>query len=201
MKTPSLPRRHVLVGFLSLLGLAVVAMTPDSIAYGQNAASQARGDGHGNYEFEAHRVLTHQTHARDYSQIIYQQGQLKEGLPMTETQEYVGAIKKSVLSANKALDKLAAAHPKDDVAKKHVDKIKKLHQAALAHCEMCDGECKKAEGSKTVIADCCTEMTKNLNEARAETEKLMKHLKIERLPGEKKAAHEDKKDAPEKKKE
>ncbi len=178
-----------IVGLLSLgLALALAAISP---VQAQNAASQARGDAHGTYQFEAHRVYTHQTHARDYSQIVFQQGQLKEGLPPAETQEYVGAIKKSITSADKSLDKLQAAHPKDEAVKKSVDKIKKLHKAALAHCEMCDGECKKPEGgSKTVVADCCVEMTKNLDAARAETEKLMQHLKIDK-PAAAKAKSDD----------
>ena len=188
MKKLSVRFLRAVAACITLVGMLSGSVT-QQVVMAQNAASQARGDAHGNYEFEAHRVYTHQTHARDYSQIVYQQGQLKTGLPNEETQEYVGAIKKSILSANKALDKLAAAHPKDEVVKKHVDSIKKLHAAALKHCEMCDGECKKVDAAnKTVMADCCVEMTKNLTDARAETEKLMKHLKIDRLPGEKKPA-------------
>ncbi len=164
-----------------VLGLALV-LTGTMAAQAQNAASQARGDAHGNYEFEAHRVQTHQMHARDYAGIIYQQGQVKTPLPPEETAEYVGSVKQSIAAANKALDKLAAAHAKDEVVKKSVEKIKGFHKSALAHCGTCEDHCKKpVEGSKAAVAACCVDMVKDLDAAQAETAKLMKHLKIEKL--------------------
>lgn len=172
------------------LSVALVFVSSMSV-FAQNAASQARGDAHGNYQFEAHRLFTHQAHAQDYARIIHQQGQLKEGVSVEEAQDYVASIRKNIASANKALDKLAAAHPKDEAVKKSVEAIRKLHKNAISHCEMCEAECKKvAEADKAVIMKCCADMAKDLNAARAETEKLMKHLKIDHLPG-LKAHHDD----------
>lgn len=171
-----------------MLGAALV-LTATLTAQAQNAASQARGDAHGTYEFQAHRLHTHQTHARDYAGIIFQQEQVKTPLPPEEKLEYVASVKQSITSANKALEKLEAAHPKDEVVKKSVEKIKALHKSALKHCDMCEGACKKpAEGSKDVISACCVDMVKDLDAAQAETEKLMKHLKIEKLTPLKKGA-------------
>ncbi len=163
------------------LGFALI-LTAVMSAQAQNAASQARGDAHGNYEFEAHRVQTHQMHARDYAEIVFQQSQIKTPLPPEEAVEYVGSVKQSIASANKALDKLQAAHPKDEAVQKSAENIKKFHKSALAHCDMCESACKKpAEGNKTVVAKCCADMVKDLDAAQAETGKLMKHLKIEKI--------------------
>lgn len=182
------------VRILSLCLLAWLAV--DAVAvFGQfrDAGAKIRGDA-----WSGGQARTYQSHARDYSRFLYYQAQCEEGLTPAQAQQYVGAIKQNISAANKALDKVQSANAKDEAVKKSIEKIKKIHEGVLAHCETIEGECQKPDGSAVTICDCCVDMTKELDEASAETDKLLKHLKADPLPEMRKSG--DKKAAPKKEK-
>lgn len=163
---------------IQILSVCLLTLAVGSIGFAQNdAGAKIRGDA-----WNGGQARTYQNHARDYSRMLYYQGQVQEKIQPAQAKQFVGSIKQNVESANKALDQVQAAHSKDEAVKKSVEKIKKLHEQVLAHCEMMDGELKKEGVSSAVLCDCCVDVEKTLDEASAETDKVLKHLKIDKLP-------------------
>lgn len=124
----------------------------------------------------------YQSHARDYSQMLYYQGTSPAGLKPAQAQQYVGEIKKNVELSTKELKAIQAAHPSDKYVKETVAKIEQHQAKALEHCDMINGECQKSKVDSIKVCDCCVDVDSELKAAQTETEALLKYLKMDNPP-------------------
>ncbi len=174
----------------SLLALCFVLMS--HVVFAQaDAGAKIRGDA-----WNGGRVQTYQRHAQDRSQMLYQYAQPQSAVSKQEAKELVGGIKKDLAEADKALAKLKADHAKEPEVVKQIALIEKHHAKAHEVCGMAEEHCLKEHGDLVAIADCCADMWHEIDHAQVETQKLLKMLKIDKLPVPKKA---DKKAGAEKK--
>jgi len=136
---------------------------------------------------QGHEHQTYQNSAQARSQVLYHYAQSKEPLPMAEAKEAVTGIKKDLAASDAALAKLKTAHSKELEVVKLIQEIEKHHAKAREVCSMAEEACSKEHGDQVVIGNCCSEIWHELDAAQAETKKLFKMLKIERLEPPKKA--------------
>jgi uncharacterized protein HemY len=129
----------------------------------------------------AHEAQAYQRSARERAQIIYYYQQAEVKLPKAQLQEHVAAVKRDLSAADKALETLKTQHAKEPDVVKLISSIEAHHKKAHEHCGMAEELCKKEHGDHVGMADCCSEMWHELDAAQAETEKLMKALKIDKL--------------------
>ncbi len=175
----------------SLLALCFVLTSQAAFAQA-DAGAKIRGDA-----WNGGRVQTYQRHAQDRSQMLYQYAQPQSAVSKQEAKELVGGIKKDLTEADKALAKLKADHAKEPDIVKQIALIEKHHAKAHEVCGMAEEHCLKEHGDHVAIADCCSDMWAEIDAAQVETNKLLKMLKIDKLPIPKKAT--DKKAATDKK--
>ncbi|TXT22121.1 MAG: hypothetical protein FD138_3722 [Planctomycetota bacterium] len=179
----------------SLFALCFVLMS--QVVFAQNdAGAKIRGDA-----WNGGRVQTYQRHAQDRSQMLYQYAQPQSPVTKAEAKELVTGIKKDLADADKALAKLKADHAKEPEIVKQIALIEKHHAKAHEVCGMAEEYCLKEHGDHVAIADCCTDMWVEIDAAQVETNKLLKMLKIDKLPIPKKATEKkatDKKAEPKK---
>ena len=175
----------------SLLALCFVLTSQAAFAQA-DAGAKIRGDA-----WNGGRVQTYQRHAQDRSQMLYQYAQPQSAVSKQEAKELVGGIKKDLTEADKALAKLKADHAKEPDIVKQIALIEKHHAKAHEVCGMAEEQCLKEHGDHVAIADCCTDMWAEIDAAQVETQKLLKMLKIDKLPIPKKVT--DKKASTEKK--
>jgi len=129
----------------------------------------------------AHEAQTYQRSARDRAQIIYYYQQAEVKLPKAQLKEQVAAVRRDLSAADKALESLKTQHSKEPDVVKLISSIEEHHKKAHEHCGMSEELCKKEHDDHAVMADCCSGMWHELDAAQAETEKLMKSLKIDKL--------------------
>ena len=174
-----------------MLALCLASMS--QVAFAQNdAGAKIRGDA-----WNGGRVQTYQRHAQDQSQMLYQYAQPQSPVSKQEAKELVTGIRKNLTEADKALATLKKDHAKEPEIVKQIALIEKHHAKAHEVCGMAEEHCLKEHGDLVAIADCCADMWHEIDHAQVETQKLLKMLKIEKLPIPKKAT--DKKAATEKK--
>ena len=180
--------------WISTLAVMLTGLVLSSTsAFAQNeAGAKIRGDA-----WNGGRVQTYQQHAQDRSQMLYQYAQPQAPVTKQEAKELVTGIKKDLTEADKALAKLKADHAKEPEVVKQIALIEKHHAKAHEVCGMAEEHCLKEHSDHVAIADCCTDMWTEIDAAQVETKKLLKMLKIDKLPVPKKAT--DKKAAPDKK--
>ncbi|MBI3863803.1 MAG: hypothetical protein HY290_18090 [Planctomycetia bacterium] len=135
-----------------------------------------------------HQVQTSQQHAQDRAQALYHYNQGQQPVPKDEAKELVAAMRKDLAAADKALAQLKTEFAKNKEAVDLIESIKKHHAKAHEVCGMAEEACMKEGGDKAVAGDCCSDMYHELEAAKAETAKLLKSLKIEKLEPPKKAA-------------
>lgn len=170
-----------LLNVSSLFALCLALMS--QVAFAQNdAGAKIRGDA-----WNGHQVRTYQQHAQDRSQMLFYYSQSKEPVSKHDAKELVGGIKKDLTAADKALAKLKADHAKEPDVLKQIALIEKHQAKAHEVCGMAEEQCAKEHGDHVVICDCCAEMWSELDSAKAETQKLLKMLKIDKLPTPQKA--------------
>lgn len=178
---------------IPILSVCLLTLVCTSVSDAQNdAGAKIRGDA-----WNGGRVQTYQRHAQDRSQMLYQYAQPQSPVTKQEAKELVTGIKKDLTEADKALAKLKADHAKEPEVVKQIALIEKHHAKAHEVCGMAEEHCLKEHGDHVAIADCCTDMWNEIDAAQVETQKLLKMLKIDKLPVPKKAT--DKKTAPDKK--
>ena len=176
----------------SLCVLCFVLLSQIASAQLRDAGSKIRGDA-----LSGHELQSSQRHAQERSQTLYYYSQSKEPLPKQEAKELVGGIKKDLTAADKALAKLKAEHAKEPEVLKQIALIEKHQARAHEACGMAEEQCAKEHGDHVALCDCCTDMWHELDAAQVETQKLLKMLKIEKLPVPKRST--DAKAAPDKK--
>lgn len=135
-----------------------------------------------------HQVQSNQQHAQDQAQTLYHYGQAKQPLPKDEAKDLVAGMRKDLAAADKALAALKAEFAKNKEAVDLIESIKKHHAKAHEVCGMAEEACTKEPPEKGAAADCCSDMYHELEAAKAETAKLLKSLKIEKLEAPKKPA-------------
>lgn len=170
-----------IVGVSSLFALSLVLMSQAAFAQG-DAGSKIRGDA-----WNGNPVRTYQQHAQDRSQMLFYYAESKEPVSKHEAKELVHGIKKDLTEADKALAKLKADHAKEPEVVKQITLIEKHQARAHEVCGMAEEQCAKAHGDHVVICDCCAAMWSELDAAQADTQTLLKMLKIDKLPIPKKA--------------
>lgn len=135
-----------------------------------------------------HAALTNQQHAQDRAQTLYYYSQAQQPVPKDEAKEPIVAMRKDLAASNKALTQLKAEFSKNKDAIDLIESIKKHHAKATEVCGMAEEACAKEGDDKVIIGDCCSEMYHELEAAKAETAKLLKSLKIDKLDAPKKPA-------------
>lgn len=130
---------------------------------------------------QGHEVQAYQGLAQERAQVLYHYAQSKEPMPMAQAKELVTGIKKDLAASDAALAKLKEAHLKEPEVVKLIDTIEKHHKKAHEVCGMAEEACQKEHGDHVVIGNCCSEMWHEIDAAKAETTKLLKMLKIEKL--------------------
>jgi hypothetical protein len=128
-----------------------------------------------------HEHQTYQQLAQTRSQVLYQYAQTKEHVPVAEAKELVSGIKKDLAASDAALAKLKAAHAKEPEVVKLIESIEKHHTKAHEVCGMAEEACLKEHGDHVTIGNCCSDMWHEIDAAKADTTKLLKLLKIEKL--------------------
>ena len=114
--------------------------------------------------------------------MLYQYVQPQSPVTKAEAKELVTGIRKDLTEADKALAKLKADHAKEPEVVKQIALIEKHHAKAHEVCGMAEEQCLKEHGDHVAIAECCTDMWTEIDAAQVETQKLLKMLKIEKLP-------------------
>ncbi len=132
--------------------------------------------------FRGHQARTYQRHARDYSQMLYYAGRCEQPLNTQVAKEQAAGVRKNVVAANKALDEVKAAHAAKPEVAKAIDKIKERHAKVIVKCDELDAHLAKADKDTTVICECCMDALDELDAASAETDKLLKDLKLDEPP-------------------
>ena len=135
-----------------------------------------------------HRIQSSQEHAQRQSQTLYHYSQAKQPVLKDEAKELIASMKKELATADKALAKLKADVEKNKDAVALIDSIKKHHANATEVCGMAEEACAKDEADSVMVGDCCSEMYHEMEAAKADTQKLLKMLKIEKLEAPKKPA-------------
>ena len=154
------------------------------------AAAQAENEPYlkANHKMLGHQTQSSQQHAQDRAQTLYYYSQAQQPVPKDEAKELVASMRKDLAAANKALAKLQAEFSKNKEAVELIDSIKKHHARATEMCGMAEEACAKDETDTVVLGDCCSEMYHEMEAAKADTAKLLKSLKIDKLEPPKKPA-------------
>ena len=170
------------VKMFALCAGAVLFVNVATAVAQNDAGAKIRGDAWGGA-----KVQTYQRHAQDGAQMLHYYSQSETPVSKPEVKELVGGIKKDLTAADKALAKLKADHAKEPDVVKQIALIEKHQARAHEVCGMAEEQCAKEHGDHVVICDCCADMWHELDAAQIETTKLLKMLKIEKLPIPKKA--------------
>lgn len=144
---------------------------------------------HAGWKMLGAQAFQGQQHAQDRTQQLYYYNQIPKTVPKSkdDAKEIVAGIKKDLTDSNKALDKLKAEVAKNKEAVDLIESIKKHNAKVHEHCGMAEEALMKHEGESTELADCCADMYNELDAAKADTTKLLKLLKIDKLEPPKKA--------------
>ena len=137
---------------------------------------KALGDAMQGHEHRAHQQL-----AQQRSQTLYYYAQSKEPIPMAEAKDLVTGIKTDLAASDAALAKIKTQHAKEPELLALIASIEKHHAKAHEVCGMAEEACLKEHGDHVTIGNCCSEMWHEIDAAQAETIKLFKMLKIEKL--------------------
>ena len=160
---------------MTLATLVALAMVSSVSAQDvTDATRKFRGD------YGTHQSQAYNRHAQDYTRFMYNAPQLQPAAPLPVLQEQAKAVRQNTTKASEALKDVKAAHPKDAEAAKLVESIQKHYANVLTHCDMLD-DCCKTKDATGKLADCCVDIHHELEAAQLETDKLMKHLKVEPL--------------------
>jgi len=165
----------------SLITAAALILLITPLSYAQprpelrDAGSKLRDEA-----VSGHEYLMYQRLARDRANITYHQyTRPAPQITPQQSKEAAVQIRKDLTASDKALAKLKAAHAKEQEVAKLIESIEKHHAKAHEACDMLEEECAKEDGDHAACATCCTDMWKELDSARVDTEKLLKLLKME----------------------
>jgi hypothetical protein len=121
---------------------------------------------------------TYFDHAYDHAVVLQNYAASGEGVPQEIVQRHAAAVRGNLTAAKKAYANVAAAHKDDNAVAKHLAAIDEHHAKALAMCDKMDAAGAKGEGKAGDVHACCAGAAASIKAARAEHEKLMKHLNV-----------------------
>lgn len=158
-------------------GLAAVAMTMVSLVFAQttigpDAGAKARG--------EVTSSATHQRHAQEHVQILYNTLEVNPKAAPAVIQEQAASVKTSLTKSDELLKSVKVAHAKDPEVVKLVDSILKHHADAAAHCDMAADYIKKGDAAGK-LPSCCADIHEHIEAAKKVMDKLKKLVKAEEL--------------------
>ncbi len=159
---------------LALLGAAILLAGAAGFAKDEQYLSAG-------HKMLGHQAQSYQQHAQDKAQTLYYYSQAQQPVPKTEAKELLEGMRSDLKKSEAALAKLQAEFSKNKDAIELIDSIKKHHAKAIEVCGMAEEACAKDEADNVIVGDCCSEMYHELDAAKAETQKLLKMLKIEKL--------------------
>jgi septation ring formation regulator EzrA len=99
---------------------------------------------------------------------------------------HAGEIRENVESSQRSYSMLKKATADNKPVQEQLDTIEKHHKAAMAAIDKLDEHCSKDEAQHGDVGACCAEIHKELAAAEEAASKLMKELKLEKLPAPKK---------------
>ena len=148
---------------------------------------------HAGWKMLGAEAVTHQNSAQGQAQQLYHYNQIPPKATVAKSPEHakklVAGIKKDLDASSAALDKLKAENANNKEAVALIESIKKHHAKAHEHCGMAEEACAKHHvGEDAVLGDCCSDMYHEIDAAKADTQKLLKLLKIDKLEVPKKGA-------------
>lgn len=160
--------------------------------FSQDAGSKIRDGGvaHG----MAHTVAMNQRHVQDRSQILQYHIEAQQTIPKDIAHEMVVGIKKDLAASDKALAGLKMTYAKNTDAVKLIDSIMKHHATTQTACNTVEEHVLKDNGDHVAVSEGCSTMWHEVEAAKVETTKLLKLLKLDKLPTPKKAPAPPKED-------
>lgn len=161
---------------VAYLAAGVVVLTAQATFAQRDATSKISG--------EAYRVGSsgvYQQHAYENAQTLSYYAQQGKSVPKETVKAHAAQMRQNLELSNKELAGLEEKAKTDKTVAQHLTAIREHHAKAIAACGMVD-ECAEMEGNSVTLAKCCTDMATHLKAAKAEHEKLQKHLKIAAIP-------------------
>lgn len=164
---------------LTMVG--TVILLHGAVGFADDSYLRADHKVRGDY-LRGNEARTYQQHAQDRAKMLYYEyTQPQPQIPRQDQKEAAGEIRKELTASDKALAKLKSAHAKEPDIVKLIESIEKHHAKAHEVCGMLEEECTKEHGDHVVCGQCCSDMWHELDAAQAETQKLFKMLKIDKL--------------------
>jgi hypothetical protein len=133
------------------------------------------------HKMNINRVRSNERHARSQAQTLYHVTQAPKPAPKDDVRELIAAIRKDLEASNKALAKLEAEFGKVKEAVALIESIKKHNAKVVEDCELVEKASDKPDGDNETIAENASEIYYEIEDAEADTEKLVKVLKIDDL--------------------
>lgn len=148
---------------------------------------------HAGWKMLGAQAFQGQQHAQDRAQQLYYYNQIPAAAPTApkskdDAKEIIAGIRKDLADSNKALEKLKAEVAKTNKeAADLIESIKKHNAKAHEHCGMAEAACMKHDAESAALGDSSVDMYEELEAAKADTTKLLKLLKIDKLEAPKKS--------------
>lgn len=166
----------------ALVACGMIAALPTvASAQVRGAGSKIRGQDYSFYSGSAYN-----SHAMDHSAMLNYYSSAEEPIPAEVAKAHASEIRENVTASQRSYSTLKKATADNKTAQAHLDTIEKHHKAALAAMDKLDEHCAKDEAHHGDVAACCADIHKELAAAHEAAEKLMKELKLEKLPAPKK---------------
>ena len=173
----NLKKEHMMKSKWSAI-LGVAALT---VSFAPAFAQQTIGpDAGAKIRGEVTSSATHQRHAQEHVQILYNTLEVNPKAAPAVLREQAAACKTSLAKSDELLKSVKVAHAKEPEVVKLIDSILKHHADAAAHCDMAADYIKKGE-SAGKLPDCCADIHEQIEAAKKDMEKLKKLVKAEEL--------------------
>jgi hypothetical protein len=118
-------------------------------------------------------------HALDHSRVIRNYAAVGDQVPQEVARHHSTAVRSSLTAAEKSYDSLAEAHQDDQTVAKHLETLHGHHAKALAAIDKIDAATSEGNGKAKAVGRHSAAAARSLRQAKAEHNKLMKHLKVE----------------------
>ena len=168
---------------LCSLAVATILVVTDSTAQAQKAMYNPSAAGNmGGTRYRPYTARTYQSHAINHAQVLRTYGTTASTVPSDTAKEHAAAVRENLDKSFAELEKADGIVKDDAEAKALLAEIKAHHKKADEVCGTLEAECVKEAANGKVVADCCTDMIKELEAAFVAHDKLMKHLGVP-MPG------------------
>lgn len=156
---------------VALASSTVMAQTPSRAGYNLNPKTMG-------YTFGPYTGGTqmYRQHAANHVEVLRHYAEQKTPIPADVAKEHATEIRRNLNKSFADLEKVSVDLKNDKAAQALLSSIKAIHKNADEVCTMLETECLKnvVEGAK--VADCCSDMVKQLEAATLLHDQLLKHL-------------------------